>query len=63
MNVEANHTKNINNMNIYITHNLGYNPFQIYNHIGNRDAKQYRLSSKLQLSWQTSNFVQYSSKM
>jgi len=32
MNVQANHTKNINNMNIYITHNLGYNPFQIYNH-------------------------------
>jgi len=26
MNVEANHTKNINNMNIYITHSLGYNP-------------------------------------
>ena len=31
MNVKANHTKNINNMNIYITHNLGYNPLQIYN--------------------------------
>jgi len=44
-------------MNIYITHNLGYNHFQIY-HIGNRDAKQCRLSLKLQLSGQTSNFVQ-----
>jgi len=58
--VQANHTKNINKMNIYITHNLGYNLFQIYNHIGNWDAKQYRLSSKLQLSGQTSK---YSSKM
>jgi len=48
-------------MHIYITHNLGYNPFQIY-HIGNRDAKQYRLSLKLQPE-QTSNFVQYGSKM
>ena len=47
-------------MHIYITHNLGYNPFQIY-HIGNRDAKQYRLSLKLQPE-QTSNFVQYGSK-
>jgi len=27
MNVQANHTKNFNNVNIYITHNLGYNPF------------------------------------
>ena len=24
--------QNINNMNIYITHNLGSNPFQIYDH-------------------------------
>jgi len=39
MNVEANHTKNINNMNINITHNLRYNPFQIYNQKGTRDAK------------------------
>jgi len=30
MNVQANHTKN--NINIYNTHNLGYNPFKIYNH-------------------------------
>jgi len=30
MNVQANHTKKINKMNIYITHRLGYNPFQIY---------------------------------
>jgi len=30
MNVQANRTKNINNLNIYITHNLAYNPFQIY---------------------------------
>ena len=62
MNVQANHTKNINNMNIYITYNLGYNPFQIYNHRQQR-CKQYRLSSKLQLSGQTSNFVQYGSNM
>jgi len=32
INVKANHTKTINNMNIYITHNLDYNPFQIYIH-------------------------------
>jgi len=32
MNVQANRAKNINNMNIYITHKLGYDPFQIYNH-------------------------------
>jgi len=25
MNVQANHTKNVNNMNIYITHKLVYN--------------------------------------
>jgi len=31
--------------------------------IGNNDAKQYRLSSKLQLSGQTSNFVKYDSNM
>ena len=43
-------------MNIYITHNLGYNP------LGNRDAKQCRLYLKLQPE-QTSNFVQYGSKM
>jgi len=30
--VQANHAKNINKMNIYITHNLGSNLFQIYNH-------------------------------
>jgi len=28
VNVQENPTKN--KMNIYITHNLGYNPFQIY---------------------------------
>jgi len=30
INVQANRTKTINMMNIYITHYLGYNPFQIY---------------------------------
>ena len=29
-NVQANRTEQINKINIYITHNLGYNPFQIY---------------------------------
>jgi len=40
MNVQANHAKNINNMYIYITHNLGYNPYKFII-IGNSDAKQY----------------------
>ena len=44
-----------------ITHNLTANPLNFI--IGNRDAKQYSLSLKLQLSGQTSNFVQYGSKM
>jgi len=35
-------------MNIYITHNLATNPFKFI--IVNSDAKQYRLSLKLQLS-------------
>jgi len=30
MNVEKNRTEQINKMNIYITHNLSYNPLQIY---------------------------------
>jgi len=46
-------------MNIYIAHNL----VQSLSNLGDSDAKQYRLPLKLQLSWQTSNFVQYGSKM
>jgi len=61
MNVQENRTKKINKMNIYITHNLAIIPFKFI--IGNSDAKQYRLSLKLQLSGQTFNFVQYGSKM
>jgi len=30
MNVQTIRIEKINKMNIYITHNLGYNPFQIY---------------------------------
>ena len=30
MNVQANRAKKLNKMNIYITRNLAYNPFQIY---------------------------------
>jgi len=30
MNVQANRTEQINKINIYIMHNLSYNPFQIY---------------------------------
>jgi len=50
-------------MNIYITHNLATIPFKFV--IGNSDEKKYRLSLKLQLSasGQTSNFVQYGSKV
>ena len=50
-------------MNIYITHNLATIPFKFA--IGNSDEKKYRLSLKLQLSasGQTSNFVQYGSKV
>jgi len=44
-------------------HNSGYCiiPFKFI--IGNKDVKQYRLSLKLQPSEQTSNFVQYGSKL
>jgi len=48
-------------MNIYIMHNLATISFKFI--VGNSDAKQYRLSLKLQLSGQTSNFVQDGSKM
>ena len=48
-------------MDIYITHNLATIPLKFI--IGNIDAKQYSLSLKLQLSGQTSDFVQYRSKM
>jgi len=55
--------KKINKMNIYITHNLGYNPFQIYNHRQKRCKTIKAIFKKLQLSGKTSNFVQYGSKM
>jgi len=55
MNVQANRTKKINKMNIYIKHNLATIPFKFI--IGNGDTRQYSLSLKLQLSGQTSNFV------
>jgi len=63
MNVQANRTEKINKINIYTTHKLGYCiiPFKFI--IGNRDAKQYRLSLKLQLLGQISNFVQDGYKM
>jgi len=48
-------------MNIYITHNLATIRFKFI--ISNSNAKQYRLSLKLQLSRQTSNFLQYGSKI
>jgi len=65
MNVQANRTEKINKINIYITYNLGYCiiPFKFIIIIGNRDAKQYRLSLKLQLLEQISNFVQDGYKM
>jgi len=61
MNVQPNRTKKMNKMDIYITHNSATIPFKFI--ICNSDAKQYRLSLKLQLPGQTSNFVQYGSKM
>jgi len=61
MNVQTNRAKKINKMNIYITHNLVTIPFKFIE--GNSYAKQYRLSLKLQLSGQISNFVQYVPKM
>jgi len=54
MNVQANRTEK---SNIYIKHNYRVIPFKFI------IAKQYRLSLKLQLSGQISNFVQYGYKM
>jgi len=61
MDVQANRIKQINKMNMYITYNLATIPFKFV--IGNSDTKQYTLTLKLQLSGQTSNFVQHGSKM
>ena len=46
-------------MNIHIMLNLGYSPFQLYH----RQEMQNNILGYLQLSGQTSNFVQYGSKM
>jgi len=60
-----NYVININKANltkqITWTLRLTYNPFQFNK--DNRAAKQYKVTFKLQLSGQTSKFVQDSSKM